>query len=218
MFTDMARWENLTYYLFHRKKLEEVQKNIEVDRNLEKELNEEKKESKGLIKGIATVRKKIEGFLDTSRPVNVDEPSLKLSVVDEVNVYLLHLELDHRLCTKILMDVSKKVGIDHESRTMLSTILERKSNSEMCRSTKSASHAHTRRHNKLGRIHAIWLALDFLSYDDKLINILLVSKEWNNKLQRKVYQLALSSPDEKLTIKKRITIWTSILKIVRFSL
>jgi hypothetical protein len=75
----------------------------------EKEGEEKKSESKGgLMNRFANVRKRIEGLLDSQKYVSIDEASLRLSVVDEINVYLLHLELDHQLTSKILLHITKK--------------------------------------------------------------------------------------------------------------
>jgi len=40
--------------------------------------------------------------------LEIDEDSLKLTIVDEINIYLLHLEVEQSICLKTLLFVAKK--------------------------------------------------------------------------------------------------------------
>ena len=61
------------------------------------------------MKGFANVKKKLEGLLDTNKQIGeIDEAALKLSVIDQANIFILHLELDQQRTSKILLHVSKK--------------------------------------------------------------------------------------------------------------
>jgi hypothetical protein len=96
---------------------------------------------------------------------------------------------------------------------MLSNILERKNNTEISRQLNSSSHLHTKKFQKMGKLLAISLAIEFLSPEDNLLNILLVNKAWRKALEKKVYRVALSATDEKLSQNKRLELWLSIIKL-----
>lgn len=44
----------------------------------------------------------------TPRVLEVDEDSIKITVVDDINVYLLHLELEQTVCFRILLYVADR--------------------------------------------------------------------------------------------------------------
>ena len=66
--------------------------------------------------------------------------------------------------------------------------------------------------NNLNAIYFVKKSLDFLSSNDKIINILLVNKEWENNLRKKIYKIYLKELSLK-NIDKRAQIWISFLKI-----
>ena len=72
-------------------------------------------------------------------------------------------------------------------------------NAELYKKVTERWNSHTKKVQKKGRrIFCLTLALDFIGFNDKPEQILLVSREWNTKLKKKVYKIMLSKPDEKL--------------------
>ena len=98
----------MIYYLFYKKKLDEYQKQNPMktsigDLDLQVQV-------KGIISGLFGMGKKIdESTLDnTSRLNGIDETSIKLQVLDEINIYILHIDLNPDLSSKILLNLAKK--------------------------------------------------------------------------------------------------------------
>ena len=105
---DFGRWENMMYYLFYKKKLDEYQKQNPMrtsigDHDLQVQV-------KGIISGFFGVGKRFDDSLtDNFIKVNeMNESSLKLQVLDEINIYILQIDLDAELSSKILMNLAKK--------------------------------------------------------------------------------------------------------------
>lgn len=101
----MINWQNVANYLLQRKKLEETRRILlQNSSTVAKEMTD--KSQKQLAK--TRERQKTEGALLETKKLDVDEDSIKLTVVEDINVYLLHLELDQSRCVKILLNVAKK--------------------------------------------------------------------------------------------------------------
>ena len=105
---DLARWENMIYYLFYKKKLDEYQKQNPMktsigDLDLQVQV-------KGIISGLFGMGKKTDESSsdNTSRLNGIDETSIKLQVLDEINIYILHIDLSPELSSKILLNLAKK--------------------------------------------------------------------------------------------------------------
>jgi len=98
---------------------------------------------------------------------------------------------------------------------MLSSILEKKTNSEIYKQVNLKAFHHVKKIKKHGNVYPILLALDFLGYKDNLLSLLLVSKDWNRILEKKIYRIALSAPDEDLPLQKRLCVWKNLMKLVR---
>lgn len=104
--------------------------------------------------------------------------------------------------------------VDQESYRTLSNILEKKRDIELSRQLQDMRTQRIRKFNKHGKLYAITLALDYLDFNDKPFNLLLVNKEWNKTFERKVYRAILRTSDEKLKIATRLRIWKTLIKLV----
>lgn len=107
-------WENITYYLLHRRKFEEYQKALSTqstsaNSSTDIERDEKKTEGKSLMQGI---RKKLEVLMETNKSPKIDEDSLKALIMDEVNTYVSRLKLDQRTRAYVLVDIAKKLIFD----------------------------------------------------------------------------------------------------------
>ncbi len=105
---EVISWQNVAFYLLQRKKLEECNRVLN-QRNLNSALDSPRiKESKIFGKGSRNSRRSIlpAPFIPTA--LEVDEDSIKITVVDDINVYLSHLELEKATCYRILTFVSNR--------------------------------------------------------------------------------------------------------------
>jgi len=106
---ELGFWENITYYLLHRRKFEEYQKAISTQSTMntmsDLDKDEKKSEGKGLMQGI---RKKLEVLMETNKSPKIDEDSLKALIMDEVNTYVSRLKLDSKTRSYVLVDIAKK--------------------------------------------------------------------------------------------------------------
>ena len=106
--------------------------------------------------------------------------------------------------------------MDSASVNSIKNELEKDRDAELYKKINSPWEDYNRKVEKKGRqLYAISLALDFLSHDDNLVNILLVCRSWKRKLEKKIYKIRLSESDEKITVQTRLKVWKSILKLVR---
>ena len=102
----MINWQNIANYLLQRKKLEETRRILLQNNSVYQEETNDPKNTKDPAK--RRLRQQTEGPLLETSKLEVDEDSIKLTVVEDINVYLLHLELDQSRCVKILINVAKK--------------------------------------------------------------------------------------------------------------
>ena len=101
-------WQNITYYLIQRKKLEQNQNtlpqksrhSISVDKvgllNLGLDINIE-----------SLIARKLFSEQNSKKP-EIDENAVKLMVIDDINIYLLHIELDHSKVKDILVSIAEQ--------------------------------------------------------------------------------------------------------------
>jgi len=142
-----------------------------------------------------------------------EENALKLTVVDEVNVNLLHFELDQLLAVDILLFVAQRLNLEQSSLTTLQGISEKTKSSEMSKRLNSPAHYHQQKAKKLGHMYALRLSLQFLGTKDK-INLLQVNKAWNKSLKKTIYKSILQGYEytpENLT--KRLQLWKVLLQV-----
>ena len=208
-------WDNLTYYLLHRRKLEEYNKAASQPQPLGLSSNNESdKEEKGksLMHGI---KKRFEGLMDVGKNPKIDEDSLKALIMDEINTYVARLRLDQTTRARVIVETAKRLNLDSASLESIKSELEKDQNGEYYKKANNRTETHKRKLERRGRVvYAVSLALDYLSSDDNLLNIMLVNREWKRKLSKKLYKLRLSETDEKITIQTRLHVWKSILKLV----
>jgi hypothetical protein len=202
---DVARWENLIYYLFHKKKLEEYNKQSTARASAEADFPAVKGFMIGLFGG-----KKDDNSPDKTV---VDESVIKLQVLDEINIFILHIDMDPNVASNILLSIANKLEIDEIALQNLKRLLEKKNNTSLRRKLQSRSHDHVKKHKKHGNLFAIRLAMDFLSPRDNLLSLLLVNKKWKRCLEDIVYKIALSVPDDRIGLVYRLNVWLSILKV-----
>ena len=107
-----------------------------------------------------------------------------------------------------------RLDIDPIALNGIMKVLEKKSNSLIKRKLNSSYYQYEKKFNKWRSLFAIKLALDYLSPYDKLINVLLVCKRWKLCLEKKIYKIALSRPDERLKLNWRLKLWISAIKLV----
>ena len=80
---------------------------------------------------------------------------------------------------------------------------------------KNNSDIQLKRKKKYGNLYVIIKCLEFLPLNKNILNLLLVSKNWNQKLYKKIYKLfLLKNIENDFLKKKRIEIWLSVLKYV----
>jgi len=205
-------WDNLTYYLLHRRKLEEYNKvasqPLSVNSNNE---NEKEEKSKSFMHGF---KKKFEGLMDVNKNPKIDEDSLKALIMDEINTYVARLKLDQTTRSRVILETAKRLGLDTVSIESIKSELEKDGNIEVYKRVYNRTEIHKRKIEKKGRkLYAVYLALDYLSYNDNLVDIMLVNREWKKKLSKKLFKLRLSEIDEKITVQTRLKVWKSILKL-----
>ena len=149
--------------------------------------------------------------------LEIDEDSLKLTIVDEINIYLLHLELEQAACSKILLFVAKKLEVDHDSFRRLRAIFQKKKDRDTLKKLNNQRMARIRKFNKYGKVYGLVLCLDFLGDRDKLLNLTLVCRKWRNLLQKKIIKKLLSNPTQDMSLQKRLYFWKRAIDYVNFS-
>lgn len=99
-------WENLCFYLVHKRKLEEYRKgsNPSLSSN-ENDREEKKNEGKSIMQGL---KKRFDSFMDQPKNVKIDEDSIKALVMDEMNMYISRLRVEQCSRSKVIMHVAKK--------------------------------------------------------------------------------------------------------------
>jgi len=106
--------------------------------------------------------------------------------------------------------------LDSASVNSIKNELEKERDLELYKKINSSWESYNRKVEKKGRkLYALSLALDFLSHNDNLVDIMLVSRDWKRKLEKKLYKIRLSEIDEKITVQTRLKVWKSILRLVR---
>lgn len=100
----VLNWEDLANYLLQRRRLEEGQR-VANQNNPPPRRHTEVLTESAITKSNTKVLSKP---TTNDKKLEIDENSIKMTVVDEINVYLLHLELDQSLCLKILLHVARK--------------------------------------------------------------------------------------------------------------
>lgn len=162
------------------------------------------------------IKKRFEGLMDVGKNPKIDEDSLKALIMDEINTYVARLRLDQTTRSRVIVETAKRLALDSASIESIKSELEKDQNVEFYKKVNNRTERHKRKLEKRGRVlYAVSLALDYLSSDDNLVNIMLVNREWKRKLSKKLFKLRLSEPDEKITIQTRLIVWKSILKLVR---
>jgi len=108
------------------------------------------------------------------------------------------------------------LNLDTASINSIKDELEKDRDAEFYKKINARWESHNRKIEKKGaRLYAISLALDFLSHDDNLLDIMLVCRNWKAKLEKKLYKVRLSEIDEKITVQTRLKVWKSILRLVK---
>lgn len=106
---DVGTWENLAYYLLHKRKMEmyqKVSKEISSDNSIGDSDKEEKKvESKNPFRDI---RKKFEGLLDQNKNAKAGDDSVKAIIIEEISKYVYKMKFSQGLRSQILTEVIKK--------------------------------------------------------------------------------------------------------------
>jgi len=156
---------------------------------------------------------------------------LKALIMDEINTYVARLQLDQQTRSRVILETAKRyifferfseflkilqrLNLDSVSIESIKNELEKDGNVETYKRINNRTEIHKRKIEKKGRkLYAVYLALDFLGYNDNLVDIMLVNREWKKQLSKKLYKLRLSEIDEKITIQTRLKVWKSILKLV----
>ena len=107
---EVINWQNFAYFLLQRKKLEECNR-VLIQQNTNQKVNSPKKDHKS--KDSSTPKNQQRNPMTptsagTPRMLEVDEDSIKITVVDDINVYLVHLELEQTVCFRILLFVANR--------------------------------------------------------------------------------------------------------------
>ncbi len=111
IWNDQGFWDYITFYLLHRRKLEEYQKALVSTQSNTNEANsdsdkeERKGEGKGLMQGLM---KKWEVLFDANRNSRVDEDALKTLIMDEINTYFEKIQLTNTIRSVVLVNVAQK--------------------------------------------------------------------------------------------------------------
>ena len=143
-----------------------------------------------------------------------EENALKLTVIDEVNVNLLHFELDQLLAVDILLYVAQGLRLENSSYKTLEGISEKTRASELSKRLNSQAYYHDQKAKELGHLYALRLSLQFLD-DQDLINVIQVNKSWRESLKKSAYKIILQSmqltPEH---TNKRMKLWKVLLEVV----
>ena len=106
---EVISWQNVAYFLLQRKKLEECHRVLTQQNNNQKtETSRKVTREKELPKSHYSKNPTTPTSSGTPRVLEVDEDSIKITVVDDINVYLLHLELEQTVCLRILLYVANR--------------------------------------------------------------------------------------------------------------
>jgi len=144
-----------------------------------------------------------------------EENALKLTVIDEVNVNLLHFEIDQLLAVDILLYVARGLRLEKSSYKTLEGISEKTRAAELSKRLNSQAYYHEQKTKKLGHLYALRLSLQFLDEQD-LVNLIQVNKSWRNSLKKSAYKNILQSmqiiPEN---LQKRMKLWNVLLEVVR---
>ena len=97
---------------------------------------------------------------------------------------------------------------------MLCSLLDKQKDLDVYRKCNDTYSARLKKANKHKKFFCVMMALDFLSYKDRPLDLLYVNKQWRTGLRKKVYKMILAVPDEVMTVRTRLNLWKSIIQLV----
>ncbi|EAR94523.2 TBC domain protein (macronuclear) [Tetrahymena thermophila SB210] len=218
-------WEDLFDFI-KIKKLDDKKKKINLLKEQPTIFN-----SKNIQKGIKLLGfglNKIGGFFQKkqeklSEEDKALESELSYFTLDELNKYLLNIELSSEFVSDLIIDLAKKKGAYLDQIPRILEKQENKKNSELRRNFLSYKNKKRRdeerfekiqKNKLLLKVYGIKCALQFLSTKDKPWQLLQLNSTFKQNLRKQIYKIYLFRDSETEWLNKnRVQTWLSILNI-----
>lgn len=135
-------------------------------------------------------------------PISQNFGNFYEGAMEDVSFSMLGLDIDYELAVGILMTLMLRYGIDKTSVTRVFELQEQRKylavNQQKMKRKEEAG--------KWGKIYHVRMAVDYLNPNERLMDLLLVCKEWHLKLRRPLMRLVLYNAEGSMN-PKRLAIW-----------
>ncbi|KAL4471664.1 hypothetical protein ABPG74_008557 [Tetrahymena malaccensis] len=221
-------WEDLFDFIKTRK-LEDKKKKFNLLKDGQPPIFSSKNIQKG-IKLIGFGLNKIGGFFQKKqeKPSEEDkamESEISYFTLEELNKYLLNIELSSEFVSDLIIDLAKKKGAYLDQIPRILEKQENKKNSELRRKFDSYKikkrqdeerFEQIQKNKLLIKVYGIKCALQFLSTKDKPWQLMSLNSAFKQHLRKQIFKIYLFRDSEKEWLNKnRVQTWLSILNIDR---